>query len=125
MKGAATAAGEASAQLKRLLALVPVIADGEDHSIEEIAAMLDVDAKTVVRDLTSVGERYDTPGGVRRRAGSLHPANQRRRQNGPLPAPDATDDRGAARVGPGASDAARRARTAGMAGDRWGARANS
>ena len=63
MKGAATAASEASAQLKRLLALVPVVADGEDHSIEEIAELLDVDAKTVVRDLTSVGERYDTPGG--------------------------------------------------------------
>jgi proteasome accessory factor C len=42
---------------------VPVVADGEDHFIEEIAELLDVDATTVVRDLTSVGERYDTPGG--------------------------------------------------------------
>ncbi len=65
MKGASGGGGavDASAQLKRLLALVPVVADGEEHSIEEMAAMLGVDAKTVVRDLTSIGGRYDTPGG--------------------------------------------------------------
>jgi proteasome accessory factor C len=54
---------DASAQLKRLLAIVPRIADGEEHSIDSIAAMLGVTAETVANDLVSVGERYDTPGG--------------------------------------------------------------
>lgn len=57
------AAGQAAAQLKRLLALVPRIANGEEHSLAAIAAMLGVDTKTVVHDLMSVGERYDVPGG--------------------------------------------------------------
>ena len=57
------AATDAAAQLKRLLAIVPRIADGEEHSIASIAEMLGVSAKTVANDLVSVGERYDTPGG--------------------------------------------------------------
>jgi proteasome accessory factor C len=56
-------ATDASAQLKRLLAIVPRIADGEEHSIASIAAMLGVTPATVANDLVSVGERYDTPGG--------------------------------------------------------------
>ena len=59
-RGAAT---DASAQLKRLLAIVPRIADGEEHSIASIAEMLGVTPETVASDLVSVGERYDTPGG--------------------------------------------------------------
>jgi proteasome accessory factor C len=54
---------EAAEQLRRLLALVPRIADGEDHSIGEITELLGVDADTVVRDLMSLGGRYETPGG--------------------------------------------------------------
>lgn len=54
---------DAAAQLKRLLAIVPRIADGEEHSIASIAAMLGVSVETVANDLVSVGERYDTPGG--------------------------------------------------------------
>ena len=57
------AATDAAAQLKRLLAIVPRIADGEEHSIASIAEMLGVSAETVANDLVSVGERYDTPGG--------------------------------------------------------------
>ena len=63
MKKKHPVATDASAQLKRLLAIVPRIADGDEHSIASIAAMLGVTAETVANDLVSVGERYDTPGG--------------------------------------------------------------
>lgn len=63
MKRKQPVATDASAQLKRLLALVPRIADGEEHLIESIAAMLGVTAETVANDLVALGERYDTPGG--------------------------------------------------------------
>lgn len=63
MKKKLSVATDASAQLKRLLAIVPRIADGEEHSIASIAAMLGVTADTIANDLVSVGERYDTPGG--------------------------------------------------------------
>lgn len=63
MKKKSPVATDASAQLKRLLAIVPRIADGEEHTIASIAAMLGVTAETVANDLVSVGERYDTPGG--------------------------------------------------------------
>src|SRR6185312_3702969 len=54
---------DASAQLKRLLAMVPRIADGEEHSMASIAAMLGATPDTIANDLVSFGERYDTPGG--------------------------------------------------------------
>ncbi|HKV52422.1 MAG TPA: WYL domain-containing protein [Gemmatimonadaceae bacterium] len=54
---------DAAAQLERLLAIVPRIADGEEHSIKSIADALGVTPETVANDLVSVGERYDTPGG--------------------------------------------------------------
>ncbi len=63
MKKKSSATTDASAQLKRLLAIVPRIADGEEHSIDSIAEMLGVTPETVANDLVSVGERYDTPGG--------------------------------------------------------------
>lgn len=63
MKKQPPIATDASAQLKRLLAIVPRIADGEEHSIESIAEMLGVTPDTIANDLVSVGERYDTPGG--------------------------------------------------------------
>lgn len=63
MKRTSAAATDASAQLERLLAMVPRIADGEEHSIASIAAILGVTPATVANDLVSFGERYDTPGG--------------------------------------------------------------
>jgi proteasome accessory factor C len=54
---------EASAQLQRVLALIPVIADGEEHAVAEVAASLGVDASTVLRDLESFADRFDAPGG--------------------------------------------------------------
>jgi len=53
----------AAEQLKRILAMIPHLADGEEHPIEEVAAKAGVDRRSLVADLTSVSERYDTPGG--------------------------------------------------------------
>jgi proteasome accessory factor C len=54
---------EASAQLQRVLALIPVIADGEEHAVAEVAASLGVESSTVLRDLESFADRFDAPGG--------------------------------------------------------------
>jgi predicted DNA-binding transcriptional regulator YafY len=53
----------AAEQLKRILTLIPHLADGEEHPIEEVAQLAGVDRQRLVADLTSVSERYDTPGG--------------------------------------------------------------
>lgn len=53
----------AAEQLKRILTLIPHLADGEEHPIEEVASLAGVDRRSLVADLTSVSERYDTPGG--------------------------------------------------------------
>jgi proteasome accessory factor C len=49
--------------LQRVLALIPVIADGEDHSVAEVASSLSVDVPTMLRDLESFADRFDMPGG--------------------------------------------------------------
>lgn len=54
---------EASAQLQRVLTLIPVIADGEEHSVAEVASMLGVDSSLVLQDLESFADRFDMPGG--------------------------------------------------------------
>lgn len=54
---------EASAQLRRVMTLIPIVGDGERHSIADVAETLDVDEATVLRDLETFGERFDTPGG--------------------------------------------------------------
>ena len=53
----------AAEQLKRILTLIPHLADGEEHPIEKVAKLAGVDRAKLVADLTSVSERYDTPGG--------------------------------------------------------------
>ena len=63
MKKKQAPSADASAQLKRLLAMVPRIADGEEHSMASIGAMLGATPDTIANDLVSFGERYDTPGG--------------------------------------------------------------
>lgn len=63
MKKKPSATTDASTQLKRLLTIVPRIADGEEHPIASIAEMVGVTPETVANDLVSVGERYDAPGG--------------------------------------------------------------
>ena len=53
----------AAAQLQRILNVVPQLADDAEHPIAEVAATIGSDVKTVVRDLKSLVERYDLPGG--------------------------------------------------------------
>ncbi len=53
----------AAAQLQRILNVVPQLADGDDHRIADIAAHIGSDEQTVVRDLKSLTERFDVPGG--------------------------------------------------------------
>lgn len=53
----------AAAQLKRILDLIPRLADGDEHPIDEVAKAAGTDATSVLRDLESVSERFDVPGG--------------------------------------------------------------
>jgi proteasome accessory factor C len=50
-------------QLRRLLALLPRIADGQEHAIADVARQLGVDAQTVSADLHALSERYGDPPG--------------------------------------------------------------
>ena len=50
-------------QLARLLHLIPAIADGEEHPLDEVAERAGVDRKTLQADLRALSERYDDPGG--------------------------------------------------------------
>src|SRR5687767_8524207 len=53
----------AAAQLRRILNLIPRLADDQDHPIDEVARLAGTDRKTIVRDLRSMAERFDEPGG--------------------------------------------------------------
>jgi proteasome accessory factor C len=53
----------AAEQLKRILVVIPHLADGKEHPIDKVAHLAGVDRAGLVADLTSVSERYDTPGG--------------------------------------------------------------
>lgn len=53
----------AALQLRRLLAVIPHLADGEEHSLDEVATQLNADAETVLRDLRAISVRFDEPGG--------------------------------------------------------------
>lgn len=53
----------AAAQLRRILHLIPALADDRDHPIDEIAARAGVDRKTLVRDLRSLADRFEDPSG--------------------------------------------------------------
>jgi proteasome accessory factor C len=54
---------DAARQLRRLLLLIPAIADGEARSIEEVAALAQADRETIFKDLYSLSERFGDPGG--------------------------------------------------------------
>lgn len=54
---------QAAVQLRRLLAMIPHIADGEEHSLEDVAGEIGTDAGTVLRDLRAISVRFDEPGG--------------------------------------------------------------
>jgi proteasome accessory factor C len=53
----------AAAQLRRVLHLIPHLADDRDHSIEEIATKAGVSRDELLDDLISISHRFDTPGG--------------------------------------------------------------
>jgi predicted DNA-binding transcriptional regulator YafY len=53
----------AAAQLRRVLHLIPRLADGEEHAIADVAATAGVEPGQVLGDLASISERFDAPGG--------------------------------------------------------------
>ena len=53
----------AAAQLHRILHLIPHLADGELHPLAEVADKARVPETTVLRDLQSISERFEAPGG--------------------------------------------------------------
>jgi len=50
-------------QLRRLLAFLPQIADGQEHPIAEVAERVGVDRETIARDLLQLSERHGDPPG--------------------------------------------------------------
>lgn len=54
----------AADQLRRLLQIIPRLADGEEHSIARIAKVAGVhDGRQLITDLQSLVDRFDAPGG--------------------------------------------------------------
>jgi proteasome accessory factor C len=53
----------AADQLKRLLTLIPRLADGEEHPVADVATIVGVSPDQVIDDLRALVERFDTPGG--------------------------------------------------------------
>lgn len=53
----------AAAQLRRILAVIPELADEDEHPLEEVASKLGIDSETLLRDLESLARRFDEPGG--------------------------------------------------------------
>lgn len=57
------AAETAATQLRRLLHVIPRLADGEEHSLADVARLVDASPKVLLADLTALVDRYDTPAG--------------------------------------------------------------
>ena len=53
----------ASEQLRRILHLIPALADGEPHKIQDLVWDVGLDRSTMLHDLESITERFDVPGG--------------------------------------------------------------
>jgi len=53
----------AVASLRRLLEIIPTLADGESHDVATVARSAGVDRTVLLRDLTALAERWDDPGG--------------------------------------------------------------
>jgi proteasome accessory factor C len=53
----------AAAQLRRLLQLIPEVADGQEHRIDALSERLGVGRATMLRDLNALADRFDDPGG--------------------------------------------------------------
>ena len=53
----------AAAQLRRILAVIPELADDHEHSLDDVAELVGVDSATLLKDLESLATRFDEPGG--------------------------------------------------------------
>jgi proteasome accessory factor C len=53
----------AAEQLRRVLYLIPRLADGETHSLAEVARLARVERAVVLKDIESISERFEVPGG--------------------------------------------------------------
>lgn len=53
----------AAAQLRRILAVIPELADDQEHPLDDVAAKIGVDSATLLKDLESLATRFDEPGG--------------------------------------------------------------
>lgn len=53
----------AAIQLRRLLHLIPELADGEEHCVEEVARRAGTSPRALLADLNALVERYDVPAG--------------------------------------------------------------
>ena len=53
----------AAARLRRILLLIPQLADGTDHRVEDLARDVGTDPATVLRDIQTLVAREDEPGG--------------------------------------------------------------
>ena len=53
----------ATEQLRRILLLIPRLADGEPHSLETVSSLAGVGRAVVLRDIKSISERFEAPGG--------------------------------------------------------------
>ncbi len=56
-------ADTAATQLRRVLDLIPRFADGEEHSIAEVASAAGTSTDELMADIYSLSERFDEPGG--------------------------------------------------------------
>lgn len=53
----------ASEQLKRILQLIPEIADGEPHALDQLARSIGISPAQLLTDFSSISDRFDAPGG--------------------------------------------------------------
>ena len=53
----------AAARLRRILLLIPHLADGNEHGIDDLARVIGTDRETLVRDIETLVARADDPGG--------------------------------------------------------------
>ena len=56
-------ADTAAAQLRRVLHLIPRLADGKDHSVDDVASEANTTTAQLMSDFASISERFDAPGG--------------------------------------------------------------
>ena len=53
----------AAAQLRRVLTLIPLLADDKEHSVESVASKADTTVAQLMSDIASISERFHEPAG--------------------------------------------------------------